>query len=354
MIEAALITGRHELTVRSFDEPTPHPNGVVVDIQLCGICGTDIHAYQSGEPYNAAICGHEWTGTISAIGAEVATTTGPEERRLAEGDRVVVAVPPACGRCEACRAGQADRCLSAFLVAVGRDPLAPAHGGFAPRVAVGANRVVKVHPELSISQAAQVEPATVAFHAVRQTQPRLGDLAVVQGAGPIGLTTMQWVAAAGAGQILVVEPNAARRAMAAELGATMTTTPDQARTLIDDHSHGLGADVVYECVGRPETIQGAVDLTRRGGVVSLIGLANGSASIDPATWLVKEITLQAALAYDHEDFEMAMRMIAAGRVDLDTMHSRTVGLAELDATLADLASGQSTEMKVLVDPTIGA
>lgn len=352
MIEAALITGRHELTIQSFEDPTPDPDGIVVDIQLCGVCGTDIHAYQSGGPYNPAICGHEWTGTISAVGAGVAASTGPEEHRLTEGDRVVVAVPPACGHCAACRAGQADRCQSAFLVAVGRDPLAPSHGGFAPRLAVGANRVVKVNPELSITQAAQVEPATVAFHAVRRTQPRLGDLAVIQGAGPIGLTTMQWVVAAGAGEILVVEPNEARRAVASELGATLTTSPDEARAVIDDHSRGLGADVVYECVGRPETIQGAVDLARRGGVVSLIGLANGSASIDPAAWLVKEISLQAALAYSHEDFEMAMGMIAAGRVDLDAMHSRTVGLADLDATLADLAGGQSTEMKVLVDPNL--
>jgi len=352
VIEAALITGRHELTIRAFDDPTPDPDGVVVDIQLCGVCGTDVHAYQAGGPYNPAICGHEWTGTISAVGAGVAASTGPEEHRLTEGDRVVVAVPPACGRCAACRAGQTDRCQQAFLVAVGRDPSAPSYGGFAKRLAVGANRVVKVNPELSITQAAQVEPATVAFHAVRRTQPRLGDLAVIQGAGPIGLTTMQWVVAAGAGEILVVEPNETRRALAAELGATLTTTPDQAKAVIDDHSRGLGADVVYECVGRPETIQGAVDLARRGGVVSLIGLANGSASIDPAAWLVKEISLQAALAYSHEDFELAMGMIAAGRVDLDAMHSTTVSLADLETTLADLASGQSTEMKVLVDPNL--
>lgn len=351
MIETALITGKNEVSLRSFDDPTPAPNGVVVDIQLCGICGTDIHAYQSGEPYNPAICGHEWTGVLSAVGRDVATT-GPEERRLTEGDRVVVAVPPPCGSCDACLAGQADRCLTSFLVSVGRDPLAPVHGGFAPKLAVGANRVVRVNPELSITQAAQVEPATVAFHAVRQTQPRLGELAVVQGAGPIGLTTMQWVAAAGAGDILVVEPNESRRAVAAVLGATITAAPAEARAVVDDHSRGLGADVVYECVGRPETIQGAVDLARRGGTVSLIGLANGPASIDPAAWLVKEINLQAALAYNHEDFDLAMRMIAAGRIDLEAMHSRTVQLAELEAALGDLASGTGTDMKVLVDPNL--
>lgn len=350
-MDAAVIAGQGEVEIRSFDDPVPAPNGVVVDIQLCGICGTDIHAYQSGEPYNAAICGHEWTGIVSAVGTQAAGATGPS--RLTEGDRVVVAVPPACGTCTACRAGQTDRCQTAFLVAVGRDPLAPLHGGFAPRLAVGTNRVLKVNPELSITQAAQVEPATVAFHAVRRTQPRLGDLAVVQGAGPIGLTTMQWVLAGGAGHVLVVEPNEARRAAATALGASSTVTPDEARAVIDERSRGLGADVVYECVGRPETIQGAVDLVRRGGVVSLIGLANGLATINPAAWLVKEVSLQAALAYSYEDFEMAMHMIADGRVDLDAMHSRTIGLAELGAAFDDLGSGRGNDLKVLVDPNLG-
>lgn len=348
-MHAALITGKNELTIADVEEPTPSDTGVVVDIQLCGICGTDIHAFQSGAPYNPAICGHEWTGTLLAVGDGVAQLPGASAE-LAEGDRVVVAVPPSCGACNACQAGQTDRCLVSFQVSIGRDPQAPRHGGFAPRLAVGANRVVKVHPDLSITQAAQVEPATVAFHAVRRTQPRLGEVAVIQGAGPIGLTTLQWVSVAGAGEIVVIEPNDGRRAAAAELGATVTTTPEEAGALILELTSGLGADVVYECVGRPETIQGAVGLARRGGVVSMIGLPNGTATIDPGVWLVKEITLQAALAYAHEDFEMAMKMIAAGRVNLDAMHSRTVGLEDLGGALDDLAGGSTGDMKILVDP----
>src|SRR6478736_3171531 len=99
IVLAALITGASTVELREFPEPTPAPAGVVVDIAYCGICGTDVHAYQSGQPYNAAICGHEWGGTISATGREVSS--------VAEGDRVVVAAAPACGNCAACRAGQA-------------------------------------------------------------------------------------------------------------------------------------------------------------------------------------------------------------------------------------------------------
>jgi len=343
---AALITGKDTVELREFSDPTPAPAGVVVDIAFCGICGTDIHAYQSGRPYNLAICGHEWAGTVSAIGAEV--------KSLSEGDRVVVAVAPSCGQCTACRRGQADRCQVSFLSVLGRDPLAPPHGGFAPRIAVGAARVVKTDPGLTDEQAAQVEPTTVAFHAVRNSNLRLGDIAVIQGAGPIGLGAMQWVRAAGAGRVIVIEPSPERRDLALSLGAHHAAAPgDEANELIKELTHGLGADIVYECVGRPFAVQAAVDLARRGGSMCLIGLAEGDAPMSPGAWLVKEISVTSSLAYLNEEFEMSMGMMADGRIVVDSMHTSTVGLDTFEAALADLASGQSKEMKVLVNPNWG-
>ena len=340
---AALITGKSTLEMVEFPDPTPSPSGVVVDVAYCGICGTDIHAYQSGRPYNPAICGHEWTGSLSAVGSEV--------KGLSEGDRVVVAIAPACGRCAPCRAGQADRCMVSFLSALGREPGAPPHGGFASRIPVEASRVVKAHAALSDEQAAQVEPTTVAFHAVRRSGIRLGDVAVVQGAGPIGLGTMQWVRAAGAGVVVGIEPNERRRALARDLGAHHCVAPGaEADALVKELTHGLGADIVYECVGRPFAVQSAVDLARRGGSMCLIGLAEEDAPITPGSWLIKEINVTSALAYNHEEFDMVMGMIADGRFRTEPMHSSTVGLDGLDAALADLASGMSAETKVLVDP----
>jgi len=342
-VRAALIVGKGRLEMREFPDPVPAAEGVVVDIALCGICGTDVHAYQSGKPYNPAICGHEWAGTISAVGRAV--------HDFAEGDRVVVGAAPACGSCSACRAGHADRCQVSFTSALARDALAPQHGGFAPRIAVAAARVVHTHPALSDVQAAQVEPATVAFHAVRSSRLRLGDVAVVQGAGPIGLGTLQWVRAGGASRVIVVEPNADRRELARALGAHDVVEPgDAASELIKERTHGLGADIVYECVGRPFAIQAAVDLARRGGAMCLIGLADEDATITPVSWLIKEIAVTSSLAYLHEEFEMCMAMIADGRVALEPLHTATVGLDGLDDALRDLAGGTSTQTKVLVDP----
>lgn len=344
-MRAAVITGQHRVELIEVPEPAPLPGGVVVDIALCGVCGTDVHAYQSGAPYNPAICGHEWVGTVSSVASDV--------RSLADGDRVVVAVPPPCGRCAACRAGQAAHCSVVFLSATGRDVRDPRHGGFAPRLSVAADRVVHAHPALSDAQAAQVEPATVAFHAVRRSGLRLGDVAVVQGAGPIGLTTMQWVRAAGAGAVIVIEPNPQRQAIARSLGASVAVAPgEEADAAVKEHTGGLGADIVYECVGRAFAIQSAVNLARRGGSMCLIGLSDTDASIVPAVWLVKEIAVTAALAYVHEEFAMVMGMIVDGRMQLDPLHSSTVGLSGLGDALADLAGGSSAQTKVLVDPRL--
>jgi (R,R)-butanediol dehydrogenase / meso-butanediol dehydrogenase / diacetyl reductase len=342
-MRAAVITGRHQVELIEVASPTPAPDGVVVDISRCGICGTDIHAYQSGNPYNPAICGHEWVGTVSA--------TGDDVRNVTDGDRIVIAVPPACGRCPACKAGQGRHCSRVFLSATGRDVVDPKHGGFAERLAVRADRVVLAHPSLDDDEAAQVEPATVTFHAVRASLLRLGDVAVVQGAGPIGLLTMQWAKAFGAAEVIVIEPNEARRALASSLGATLAVSPgEEASTVIRERTNGLGADIVFECVGRGPAVQSAVDQARRGGAVCLIGFPDTDATIIPATWLVKEISLTAALAYTHEEFVQAMTFVADGRVRLAPMHSSTVTLDGLGDALADLGSGSSTQTKVLVDP----
>lgn len=341
-VDVALITGKEQVEIRDFAPPEPEgEDGVVVEISLCGICGTDIHAWQSGSDYNPAICGHEWTGVVSAAAAGATT--------VAEGDRVVVAVPAACGTCTNCRAGHTDTCSTVFAHATGRHPTAPAHGGFSTAIGVSAARVTPITEDISDVQAAQIEPLTVTLHAVRKSDLQLGEFAVVQGAGPIGLLTAQLVGAGGAGTTVVVEPNQARRDLASKLGADHVFHPDEAGAQIQELTGGLGADIVYECAGIPATVQSAVDLARRGGRMMLIGLASGTATIDPRIWLGKEIGLKAALAYTHEEFAMAMGLVADGRVDVDAMHTQTVGLAGINDALAGLSSG-SGQMKVLVDP----
>lgn len=337
-MRVGLVTAPRTFELVDMPVPVAVPGAAVVDIARCGICGTDIHGFIGPGPYHPAICGHEWVGTVSAVGEGVTS--------VAEGDRVVGAVAPPCGACPECAAGRPAYCIPSLLGMIGRDPLAPPHGGFAAQIAVDARRLVALTAPLTDDDAAQVEPTTVALHAVQRMLPHPDEVAIVQGCGPIGLLVLQCARALGAHQTIAVEPDPHRRALAVELGADTALTPDEAR----ERFGRTGADLVYECAGVAATVQQAVDLVRRGGRVNLVGLASGSASISPGSWLMKEVHVTASLGYLHHEFGEAIDLIADGAVRVAPLHDRTITLDELPATMAALADDPGSATKVLVAP----
>lgn len=341
-MRAAIINGLRTLEFQEFPEETAAvPGTAVVQITLCGICGSDVAAYRDGEEYPAFLSGHEWVGVIVDIAAEYS--------RLVVGDRVVAATPPACGSCVMCLAGHAERCNELSALAFGTHPLTPKHGAYAPRITMPVETLVKVPDEITDEQAAMVEPATVALHAVRLKSPLPGDVAVVVGGGPVGLFTVQMLRLAGAREVVVVEPRERRRGLATELGATHTATPADVLELVRELTGGIGADVVYDCVGNESALRSAADLTRPGGTIVLVGAATGQVTVAPLSWLSKELTITASLAHLNHEFAMTMSFMADGRVRTEPMHERTIGLNSLDEALISLASGQD-EIKILVDP----
>ncbi|AOS63563.1 zinc-dependent alcohol dehydrogenase [Actinoalloteichus hymeniacidonis] len=340
----AVVTAPGAVEIRETAERLePAADGVVVSITYCGVCGTDTHAYASGGLVPPSVFGHEWTGAIRAVGAEVTD--------FAVGDRVVACVGPACGHCAQCRLGNPDHCDTAFAEANGVTDDAPQWGGFATELAVSARRVMRVLDGLSQEQAALVEPTAVTFHAVKRARQPFGAIVVVQGAGPIGLLTAQHARHAGAGMVLVVEPSADRRATARALGFAEVHSPGSdfvAR--VGQVSGGLGADIVYECSGVAGLLQSSGELVRRGGRLALLGFPMVSSEVSYADWQMRELTVVGSLAYNHEDFLGAMRAIADGSVRTQELHTGTVGLDDLERILAELESGQSRHAKVLVDP----
>lgn len=342
-MRAALITGPRRLELAEVPEPRPVPGGVVVGIRYCGVCGTDVGAWRSGAAPHPSLFGHEWMGTVRALGDAV--------DGFAPGDRVVVGVRSPCGSCRDCVSGRPDSCRAVRAMLLGHDPLAPRHGGFAPVLAADAERVVRVDSRLSDEEAAMVEPAAVAHRAVRRSGIGLGDVAVVQGAGPIGLLVLQLARAAGATTVVAVEPDPFRQATARELGADLAMPPGaEATDAVRQVTGGAGGDVVFECAGRAALVQGAVDLTRHHGVTALVGYIEEEATIDPGRWLGKDITVVASMGFARQDVRHVMSLVADGRVRVAPLHTRTIALEELDPLLQALAAGGSPDTKVLVDP----
>jgi (R,R)-butanediol dehydrogenase/meso-butanediol dehydrogenase/diacetyl reductase len=341
----ATSTGPRILALQDEPSASCAPDGVVVSITYCGVCGTDLHAYTSGGLVPASVFGHEWTGVLTDVGSDV--------NGLAVGQRVVACVGPACGHCSQCLTGHAGNCDTAFAEANGITADAPIHGGFADQIAVNARRVMPVPDRLTDEQAALVEPTAVTFHAVRRTQQILGALVVVQGAGPIGLLTAQHARQAGAGVVIVVEPSAARRAAATSLGFTEVFAPGSAfRDRLTQVTDGRGADVLYECSGVASLLQPSAELVRRGGQLSLLGFPMDSSVVSYGDWQARELTVLGSVAYNHEDFTGAMHSIANGGVRVEALITATIGLSALAELLDDLDSGHSAHAKVLVDPRL--
>lgn len=342
-MRAGLVTGLEQIELREFPEPVAEAEKAVVQISGCGICGTDLHAFKDGGFYNPAICGHEWAGTVSAVGQGV--------DGVREGDRVGIGIAPGCGRCRECRAGDAAHCSAALMGMLGIGPLAAPHGGFASAIAIDASRLYPLHAKVTDLEAAMLEPATVAIHALRRTPLRLGDAVIVLGAGPIGLLVQQCATIAGAGCVVVVEPEPSRARLAASLGATLVVDPGEEdfEARIREVCGPLGADVVFECAGIPATIDQSVGLAKRGGVVSLVGLSTVPAQIAPGSWLAREVRLVASLGYLHDEFDVTMQLVADGRLRLEPLHTQTVGLDDLDTAFRRLLSGDGS-VKIVVDP----
>jgi (R,R)-butanediol dehydrogenase/meso-butanediol dehydrogenase/diacetyl reductase len=342
-MQAGLILGKHRLEFVEVPEPQAGRGLAVVEIERCGICGTDVAAFRSGEPYMPFLSGHEWCGTVAEVGSGVA--------HLAAGDRVVIGSPPACGQCAECRAGHVQRCARILDLGPNVSPPYPPHGGYAPRIAVDASRLITLPSELPADAAAMIEPATVALHAVRRSPLRLGDSVVIQGAGPIGLLTLQLARAAGAKHLIAIEPNVKRQALARDLGADAVGLPGEAALeLVQTRTAGRGADVVFDCAGHGTALDTAVMLARPGGTVMAVGVASTPVTINPTLWLIREVTVSVSLAHNYEEFFITIGLLGDGRLRVAPLHSRTIGLAELPAALATLASGEGDLCKVLVDP----
>ena len=225
------------------------------------------------------------------------------------------------------------------------------HGGFAPAIAADVRRLTPVPDGLDDLDAAIVEPLAVALHGTRLTDIRLGDNVAVIGAGPIGLLTLQCARAAGARRVYVVEPVADRAALALELGADRVFNPveEDVATALADATGGLGPDIVFECAGIAPTIQHAVDYVRRGGAVTIVGLANEDAVINPGSWISKAVRVVASVAYSHQEFAIAADLIASGRIQVRPLHTHTAQLSDI-AEAFSLLNEDRRQIKVLVDP----
>lgn len=335
-MQAAYLYGPRDIRLIEQEPDSLGPHEVRIDVACSGICGTELHLYSGmvfGAPLTRPVAlGHEYAGRVTEIGSAVTT--------LAVGDRVTSIPGGPCYGCLLCRTGRPSMCPNRVS---GR------RGSWAPELVVPAQIVWRLPEAVSDRLGALTEPLACAVRAVDRAELRNGDRVCIIGAGPIGLLVQAVARAAGAQTMIVSEPSAYRRAMAERLGADRLIDPHQTDLVatVRDLTDGLGADVVFEVVGAPTTVEQAIAAAAPGGTVVVVGVADRDAvaRFSPQEIFFKELTIRGTKGVTY-GIDRALRWLSV--LDLDPIITHTFPLAEAGEAVELSLRGQAG--KVLLEP----
>jgi 2-desacetyl-2-hydroxyethyl bacteriochlorophyllide A dehydrogenase len=305
-MKAALFEKPHELNIVSRPLRALLKDEVLVKVDSCGVCGTDVHILEgTSRSTPPVVLGHEYWGVVE--------DAGPETGDIREGQKVAIDPNISCGTCYYCRRGLVHLCANLKALGVDID------GGMAERCIVPAGQLHVLPDTIKPEAGAFVEPISCALHGIDRAGIRAGDSVVILGGGTIGLIMLQLVRSAGAARAIVVEPLVHKQQVARTLGADHVIDPSHtdAKTAILDLTH-VGADVVIECVGSPRTMQLAIEVARRGGVVEFFGVCpvGETIPIEPNQVYFKELTITGSYVNPHT-FARAIAMLESGKITVD-------------------------------------
>lgn len=311
--------GKDNMEIREVTTPENRDDEVLIEVKSAGICGTDLHIQEGTFSVNAPVTvGHEFSGIIAQKGSEVAGWS--------VGDRVTSETHAyTCGECYYCLTGHYNQCPHRKGFGYGLD------GGFATYVATKARLLHRLPDDVSFDEAALSSPSADMIHAVicnTDIQP-LSRVAVI-GPGPMGLIGVQLAKISGAGRVFAIGRSALRLNKAAELGADMTVNPsdeDPTQRILKETS-GEGVDVVLECSGSETGAQQAVEIVRRLGQITLIGIQNAQVPLDLNKILFKEVSIKGSASNTWIDWERALKFMSRRELRSDLLITHKLPLRD--------------------------
>lgn len=298
----------YEAEVREIARPQPGDTQVLLAVAGCGICGSDLRAYQSSVGYEwvtpPVTLGHEFAGTVAAAGRSV--------RHIKEGDRAAVIGIQGCSHCPYCRSGDTNLCLDRKVIGLNMD------GGMAAYTAVDANYLVPLPDSIDPVMGALIEPISVAVHAMTKPVIRPGDRVVISGPGPIGLFCGLFAASTGA-RVVMVGTDAdtqTRLPMARRLGfATVNVALEELDATLEAVFDSAAPDLWVEASGAPQAFLYAVEKVRRGGSLVIVGMYSQSFQWSPTPAVRAGKSMFFSYASVCRDYHLALNLITAGMID---------------------------------------
>jgi len=319
------------LSIQTVPDPTPGPTEIVIKVARCGVCGTDISMSAGhGNAQPEQILGQENNGEVVPTGSIV--------KNFKAGDLVAPMSFVPCGACPDCLKGEPMWCVGWL----------GGGGGFAQYGKGGHLATVKLPENVSVNDAALIEPVAVGLHGVRMAEMKPNARVLVIGAGPIALGTIYWARRLGAGPIAVTASSTRRAPLAMKMGATTFLTPGG--DLAADSADALGGppELVFEVVGKEGILAQALNcVAKRGTIVALGFCTVPDTGMVPAVGLFKEVRIQFSMVYDMRDYGLTAELLGAS--PLPAMITETVGFDQFATTFESLR-GPTTQAKVMLDP----
>jgi 2-desacetyl-2-hydroxyethyl bacteriochlorophyllide A dehydrogenase len=347
-MRAAAWTASRMIELVERDEPSASDGEAVVQVSACGICGSDLHSFETGLAIAPGqVLGHEFCGEI---------VSAPGVAGVQPGDRVAVRPLIPCGACERCRHGELQLCEGVHGNDIGYgSPGAMAERVLVPKAVLG-ETLFRLPDHVDDAAGALVEPLAVALHVVNLAAIDPDDVVLVIGAGTIGLAVTQLVRRAGARTVAVAEMSPRRREQARGLGADVVIDPAQEdvtkamRAITGPGGYGLGArvDAVFECAGSEAALAAALKSVRQGGRIMLSGIFGGRVSVHLDRIVEKEVRMQGSVAY-RDEFGAVVDLMAEGALRSDQFVSHTFALDEVGAAFA-VQRDASASLKVQIRP----
>ena len=343
-MKALVHTAPMKFELRDVPVPQPGDDELLVRVKAVGICGSDVHGYTgtTGRRIPPIIMGHEAGGVVEAVGRNV--------KNASVGERITFDSTVYCNQCPACRQGRVNLCQSRKILGVST-PTFRRDGCMAEFVTVPWWIIHKLPEAVSFEEAALIEPAGVSLHAARITPIEVNDVVAVVGAGQIGLFAMQGARVKGAGKIVVLDVREERLAMARQLGADVTINPSTA-DVTAEMRRAVGrpdADATLEAVGAETTVTLAMNLTKLGGHVTLIGNVTPRIQVNLQDIVSRELTLRGSAAIAGE-YRAVIDLMAAGRIQAKPLISRVMPLTEGQQAFDALHHGEPGLMKIVLHP----
>ena len=341
-MKAAVMEGIGRMGYTQRPIPTPKDDEVLVKLEYVGICGSDMHYYETGAIGDYVVkppfvLGHEPGGTVVEVGSNV--------KHLKVGDRVALEPGKTCGHCEFCRQGKYNLCPDVVFFAT-----PPVDGVFQEYVAHEAALCFKLPDNVSTLEGALIEPLAVGFHAANQGEAHAGQTAVVMGAGCIGLVSMMALKAEGVSRVYVVDVMQKRLDKAMELGAdgVINGANEDAVEAVRRLTDGAGCDLVIETAGTEITTRQAIHMAKKGANLVLVGYSKtGEMNLPMSLVLDKELTFKTVFRYRHI-YPMAIDAVAAGKVDLKGIVTNIFDFDDIQNAMDKSVSDKANIVKAVV------